>query len=207
MKRLLTIFVGLCVFYSALFATTSQAMERFVAGVHYKIVAPEPSKTPTPHVYSFFSYACPHCNHLEPAVDKWRATLASDVRFERVPAQWSKSFAETARFYYALEGLQLADKYSMAVFDAIHQKKRSLHTEGVMITFAQSLGIDKQQFQQALQDAAIDKKMRKGKGLLEQYKIPGVPSFVVNGRYFVNISLAGSPEELFLVLDYLLSKR
>lgn len=207
MKRLLTIFVGLYVFSSTVAISTSQAMERYVAGVHYKIVAPEPSKTPTPHVYSFFSYACPHCNHLEPEVDKWRATLAPDVSFERVPAQWSKSFAEMARFYYALESLQLADKHSMAVFDAVHQKKRSLHTEGAMISFVESLGVDKQQFQQALQDGAIDKKMRKGKGLLEQYKIPGVPSFVVNGRYFVNISLAGSPKDLFSVLDYLLSKR
>ena len=207
MKRLLTMFVGLCAFCFALSVTTVQAMDRYVAGVHYKIVAPEPSKTPTPHVYSFFSYACPHCSHLEPAVDKWRATLASDVVFERVPAQWSKSFEEMARFYYALEGLQLADKHSLTVFDAIHKKKSSLHTEGAILNFVQSLGIDKQQFKQALHDGAMDKKMRKGKGLLEQYKIPGVPSFVVNGRYFVNISLAGSPEELFSVLDFLVNKR
>ena len=48
--------------------------------------------------------------------------------------------------------------------------------------------------------------MRKGKGMLAQYKIPGVPSFVINGRYFVNVNSAGSPQELFKVLNFLLEK-
>ncbi|OUS06773.1 hypothetical protein A9Q81_01945 [Gammaproteobacteria bacterium 42_54_T18] len=190
----------------AVSSTTVNAMERYVAGVHYKIVAPEPSKTKTPHVISFFSYACPHCNHLEPAVEKWREKHANNVQFERVPAQWNPLFKDMARFYYALNELHLTDKYSQAVFDEIHKKKRSLHTEGSILAFVQTLGLDKAEFKQILNSDAVKKKMRKGKGVMTQYKIPGVPSFVVNGRYFVNVSMAGSPKKLFEVLDFLLTK-
>ena len=206
MRRLLTVIGLLCVGMLAVSSSTVIAMERYVAGLHYKIVAPEPSKTKTPHVLSFFSYACPHCNHLEPAVDKWREKQSSNVVFERVPAQWNPLFKDMAKFYYALNGLHLADQYSQAVFDEIHKKKRSLHTEGSILAFVQTLGLDKAEFQQALNSDAVKKKMRKGKGVMTQYKIPGVPSFVVNGRYFVNVGMAGSPEQLFEILDFLLAK-
>jgi len=206
MRRLLTVIGLLCVGMLAVSSSTVIAMERYVAGLHYKIVAPEPSKTKTPHVLSFFSYACPHCNHLEPAVDKWREKQSSNVVFERVPAQWNPLFKDMAKFYYALNGLHLADQYSQAVFDEIHKKKRSLHTEGSILAFVQTLGLDKAEFQQALNSDAVKKKMRKGKGVMTQYKIPGVPSFVVNGRYFVNVGMAGSPEQLFEILDFLLTK-
>ena len=206
MRYLLTVVGLMCLGVFTISTTSANTIERYVAGVHYKIVAPEPSKTKTPHVLSFFSYACPHCNHLEPAVDKWRKGLSSNVVFERVPAQWSPLFKSMARFYYALDGLHLADQHSQAVFDEIHKKKRSLDMEGSILAFVQTLGLDKAKFQQALNSDAVKKKMRKGKGVMTQYKIPGVPSFVVNGRYFVNVSMAGSPEQLFEVLDFLLTK-
>ena len=206
MRRLLTVIGMMCVSMFAVNSTTVSAMERYVAGVHYKIVAPEPSKTKTPHVFSFFSYACPHCNHLEPAVDTWRKKQSNNVVFERVPAQWNPLFNDMARFYYALNELHLADQHSQTVFNEIHKKKRSLHTEGSILAFVQTLGLDKTEFQKVLNSDAVKKKMRKGKGVMTQYKIPGVPSFVVNGRYFVNVSMAGSPEQLFKVLDFLLTK-
>lgn len=206
MKRLVTILGVLCVCISIVSPVTAVAMERYVKGVHYKVVAPGPARTPTPHVQSFFSYACPHCYHLEPKVDEWRATLADNVVFERVPAQWNAHFKEMAKLYYALEDLKLADQHSMAIFDEIHKKKRGLHTEGNVLAFIQSLGLDKQRFQRILSSEGVEKQMRKGRGILAQYKIPGVPSFVVNGRYFVNVSLAGSPEQLFEVMNYLLTR-
>ncbi len=206
MRRLLSVMGLLCVGLFAASSTSANAMERYIAGVHYKIVAPEPSKTKTPHVFSFFSYACPHCNHLEPAVDKWRKKQSNNVLFERVPAQWNPLFKTMATFYYALEELRLADQYSKTIFDEIHKKKRSLHTEGSVLAFVQTLGIDKTEFQQVLNSEAVKKKMRKGKGVMTQYKISGVPSFVVNGRYLVNVGMAGSPEQLFDILDFLLMK-
>ena len=206
MRRLLTVIGLLCVSVFTVSSGVANAMDRYVAGVHYKIVAPEPSKTQTPHVLSFFSYACPHCYHLEPVVDQWRKSLSGNVVFERVPAQWNPLFNDMARLYYALNELGLADLHGQDVFDEIHKRKRSLHTEGSILAFVQTLGLDKAKFKQALNSDVVKKRMRKGKGVMTQYKVPGVPSFVVNGRYFANISMAGSPEQLFEVLNFLLTK-
>ncbi|OUS28362.1 hypothetical protein A9Q99_12630 [Gammaproteobacteria bacterium 45_16_T64] len=190
----------------SLLGNTAQAMERYIAGVHYKIVAPEPSKTATPHVLNFFSYACPHCYHLEPQVAKWKQTLKPSVSFDRVPAQWNAFFTDMAKFYYTLDLMKVEEQHSDTIFDVIHKKKRSLHTPGGIVAFVPSLGVDKGKFETIFKSADVEKKMREGKGLLAKYKVPGVPSFVINGRYFVNVSMAGSVEELFSVMDFLLDK-
>lgn len=190
----------------SLMANSAQAMERYIAGVHYKIVAPEPSKTASPEVISFFSYACPHCYHLEPSVVEWKKTLKPSVSFTRVPAQWNTFFTDMAAFYYALELMGVEESHSQTIFDTIHKKKRSLHTPGGVVAFVPSLGLDKEKFAALLASDDVKRKLREGKGTLAKYKIPGVPSFVINGRYFVNVKIAGSVEELFRVMDYLLDK-
>ena len=55
-------------------------------GIDYKVLR-EPVATSSPgkiEVLEFLWYACPHCYHLEPHVNKWRAGLAADVVFKKV---------------------------------------------------------------------------------------------------------------------------
>ena len=155
MRRLLTILMGIGLCFTALGVTSVHAMERYVAGVHYKIVAPAPSRTPESQVLSFFSYACPHCNGLESQLDQWRQSLSPDVHFSRVPAQWNPYFIEVAKLFYTLETLGLVDKHSQAIFDAIHKKNQSLRSEAEILRLMGSLGVDKETFQRTFQGTAV----------------------------------------------------
>ncbi|PCJ47741.1 MAG: hypothetical protein COA99_00265 [Moraxellaceae bacterium] len=206
MKRLLAMLSVVCVCFISVSSASALAFERYVAGVHYKIVAPAPSKTATPHVAGFFSYACPHCDHLEPELEKWRQGLPPGVQFQRVPALWNPTFKAMAKLYYALESMQLAEKHGQAIFEVIHRKKRSLLGDEQSALFLQSLGVDKEKLLQALNSDVVKVKMREAKGLLAKYRIAGVPGFVVNGRYFIDNRLAGSTEALFEIINFLLKK-
>jgi len=48
--------------------------------------------------------------------------------------------------------------------------------------------------------------VNKAKANTYKYRIPGVPAFIVNGKYMVNATSAGSAEKIFEVIDYLIKK-
>src|SRR5262245_59633626 len=61
-------------------------------GIDYvRVSPPQPQSRPGIEVIEFFSYACPHCNEVEPLVSKWRSTLPKDVTFQRVPVSFGRS--------------------------------------------------------------------------------------------------------------------
>ena len=41
---------------------------------------------------------------------------------------------------------------------------------------------------------------------MRRYEVHGVPAFIVNGKYFADISTAGSTPRLFEVINYLITK-
>ena len=45
-----------------------------------------------------------------------------------------------------------------------------------------------------------------GMSLMASYQISGVPAFVVNNKYKTDLQMAGSPQRLFEILDYLMRK-
>jgi len=175
-----------------------------MVGVHYTVVAPTAAENSEPDVVEFFSYACPHCYHLESSVTQWHKKKAGTISFERVPAQWNPFFKKMGQLYYTLEVLGLSETHGHQVFDVIHKQKRSLHTDGQIKAFVMSLGVTEEVFQAAYHSDVVKNKMHKADGLFKQYKISGVPGFVIKGRYFTDMKLAGSESSLYEIIDYLL---
>src|SRR5215203_5599086 len=56
-------------------------------------------------VIEFFSYACPHCYHLEPVISAWLKKLPADVTFHRVPLAGGPAWQPTAKLFYALDAM------------------------------------------------------------------------------------------------------
>lgn len=179
-------------------------MERFVENVHYQRV---PDAEPIPgNVMEFFSFGCPHCAHLEPAVEQWLQRKPAAVTFTRVPATWNPRFEFFGRIYYTLEALGVADAHMQAMFDYIHKLNKPLRTRDDAAVFAESRGIDQAGFVKAWDSEAVNAKVAAAMPLLARYQVRGVPAFVVNGVYMTSVSMAGSEAELFDVIDFLLSR-
>ena len=81
-------------------------------GKDYQLVDP-PQPTDSGNkveVIEFFSYACPHCNHLEPALEAWAHKLPPNVVLHRIPVTFGRNeWVSLAKLHLTLEALGQGD--------------------------------------------------------------------------------------------------
>lgn len=186
-----------------------QAMpEVYVEGTHY---LPTAQRMPTSdenkvEVTEMFSYACPHCFHLEPAMDKWLETKPENVNFVRVPAIFRDSWLTLAEVFYASEVLDVQEKLHLLIFEALHVKKIKFKNQAAYLDFVAEQGVDKEAFKKAMESFSVQSEVKKALIFSRTSGITGVPAMIVNGKYIVSAGSAGSEEEMFKVIDFLVAK-
>lgn len=190
---------------SALMLLTGFTVERFVENTHYRAI-PGGKATSTPEVVEFFSYGCPHCRAVEPDFEKWLKTKPENVHVVRIPAAWNPRFELLARFFLTLEAMGNPEKHNEAIFKALHDDHKKLETKEALVEFVATLGLDSQRFGELFDSGAVSSRLQESKELFARYRISGVPAFVVNGQYFTDITMGGHGQELFDVINFLLSK-
>lgn len=159
-------------------------------------------------VIEFFSYACPHCASLHPAIETWLEKKPKTTKFMQVPVVYQKAWEIYARAYYIADAFGVEEKISPAIFKALHEDKNSLQTSVAMANLFAAHGADKEKVLKAFErSAAIDAKLREGTLLSRLYRITTVPMFIVGGKYKVDMSLAGGDSKrMFAIIDYLVEK-
>ena len=177
-------------------------------GIDFTILPnPQPTETGDKiEVLEVFMYSCPHCFHLEPTLEKWRETQPANVAFRRMPAVFSTKPDLQAQAFYAAELLGAQEKFTLAMFDAIHVKKQKISDENVVVTIAEGAGIDGAEFRKALNSFDVNMKVNRARNVTKNYGIDGVPAVVVNGKYRTSPSQTGSREGLVKVIDQLISR-
>jgi thiol:disulfide interchange protein DsbA len=157
-------------------------------------------------VLEFFWYSCPHCNQFEPAFEQWAKNAAKDVVVRRVPVAFREDFVPQQRLYYTLEAMNLVEKMHIRVFTAIHGEKQMLNTDAAVLAWAVKQGIDKAKFEQAYKSFGVATKAKRAVQLQNDFKIEGVPSLGVAGRYYIDGTLAGSMPRALQVADALIAQ-
>ena len=177
-------------------------------GIEYTVLPnPQPTETGDKiEVLEVFMYSCPHCFHLEPTLAKWRETQPANVAFRRMPAVFSTKPDLQAQAFYAAELMGAEDKFTLAMFDAIHVKKQKISDENVVVTIAEGAGIDGAEFRKALNSFDVNMKVNRARNVTKNYGIDGVPAVVVNGKYRTSPSQTGSREGLVKVIDQLIAR-
>jgi protein dithiol oxidoreductase (disulfide-forming) len=157
-------------------------------------------------VVEFFSYACPHCYEFEPALDQWVKRLPPDVAFRRVPAAFNAVWESYAKTYYAFEATGLLDTLHKRLFAALHVQRLRLNSENDVADWVGKNGGDAAKFLEAWKSFGTATKLRQGKQLAEAYKIDGVPTLGIHGRFFTSGSLAGSHVRALQVAEQLVQR-
>ncbi len=160
-------------------------------------------------VLEIFWYGCPHCYHLEPALNEWLKTKPKDVTFVKMPAvlDLKHKWTETAKIFYVAEALNVFDKIHIALFQAIHEKKRNLSTEQEFAQFFNEVaGVSKEDFTKAFNSFAVDMKIRNALRLTQAYGISSVPVLIVNGKYRIDSGQTEGMKNLFKAIDELLNE-
>jgi protein dithiol oxidoreductase (disulfide-forming) len=173
-----------------------------------RLPSPAPVAAPAGkiEVVEFFSYGCPHCYAFEPLLEPWVKKLPADVAFRRVPAAFNAAWEGLAKIYYALEATDQLEAMHKRVFAAIHVQRQKLDKETDIAAFVKSAGGDDAKFMDAYKSFGVATKLRQGKQLAEAYKIDGVPTLGIHGRWFTAGSLAGSHERALVVADQLIAR-
>lgn len=181
----------------------------FTEGKDYQIV-PQINTTlqlKPPAVVEFFSYGCPWCYQIEPNLLTWKASLGDKTQFQRIPVVFKPDWEIYAKAYYTAKILALSEKVNPKLFKAIQEEKQPLSSNQAMIQFFVTQGVDKEIVTSAFENSpTIDMNVKNGLYLMSQYQINAVPAFVINNKYKTNLELAGSPERLFEIMNYLLKK-
>jgi thiol:disulfide interchange protein DsbA len=185
-------------------------------GVNYTLIVPaQPTSVPAGQieVLEFFWYACPHCYDLDPQVEAWRKSKPAYVSFSRVPITWSEGHRALARLFYSVQSLGKLDQLHDAVFKEIHvdgnplvaQDGNEAETERIQTAFAKKEGIREDDFKKAYHSFGVDGEVQKADALVQRYRIDGVPTFVINGKYVADVRTAGSPERLMALVGDLVA--
>jgi thiol:disulfide interchange protein DsbA len=203
MKKLI-IFIGYMVF----FANASLSLANYVEGEHY-VAIDKPVKTETGdkvEVRELFWYYCPHCFDLEPAVNSWLNSKSESVEFIRQPAVFSERWANGAIFYYVLEEIGEVERLHERLLDAIHIHNTPFIDKDDFVEWLVDNGADEKKANDAFKSFTVRVKLNKSKINTFKYESNGVPTIVVNGKYWVDSKHAGGNSEIFKVVDFLIQK-
>ena len=157
-------------------------------------------------VIEFFSYGCPHCYSFEPMLEQWVKRQPADVAFRRVPATFNPTFEGYARLFYALEAIGQVEALHKRVFAAIHVQRQRLDKEADIAAFVSANGGDGAKAVEAMKSFGVATKLRQAKQSFEAYKIDGVPTLGIHGRWFTSGSLTGSNDKALAVADQLVER-
>lgn len=209
-RRDFSVVCGAALAAGALFSPLAQAQaKKPEEGSEYLVLdkrAPVEAPAGKIEVVEFFWYSCPHCNAFEPTLDAWVKALPKDVYFRRVPVAFRDDFVPQQRLYYALEAMDLVDKLQTKVFQAIHVERQRLDQPPAIIDWVAKQGVDKTKFTEHFNSFSVASKATRGTQLQNAYKVEGVPSIGIAGRFYTDGSIARSMERVLQVTDYLVGQ-
>lgn len=174
---------------------------------YHSVPQPVPVPAGKVEVVEFFGYWCPHCNAFEPQLDAWARKLPpAQVNFRRVAVAFNAAHEPLQRLYFALESLDLVEAMHRKVFTALHVQKIRLDNDAEIGAWIKANGADSTKVMDAMKSFSVATKTRQTRQLGADYKIEGVPTLGIQGRYTTSPSIAGTPERALAVADQLIAQ-
>jgi thiol:disulfide interchange protein DsbA len=176
---------------------------RFQEGKDYKKIGkPVASDVPAGkvEVIEFFSYACPHCYHFEPAFEAWVPAAPKNLLIHRIPVNFVAPFYEVLqKLYFTLEGMNKLPELHGKVFHTMHEEHKMLNSDAVIFDWiGKQGGVDVGKFKEIYNSFTVANQVRKATQLTQDYEVEGVPALGVAGRYTINDAAGGLPTVAYL---------
>lgn len=174
-------------------------------GKHYRTLD-NPVRTASDsgvEVAEVFWYGCPHCYNFKPLAEAWEEKAPEYVNYVRLPAALGQSWEPHAYAFYALEAMGELDKVHDALFNALAGERRPLNSAEALADFVAEYGVDAQEFVDTYNSFGVRARVQQAQSKIRGARITGTPTMLVNGKYVVSASMAGSHENVLQVVEYL----
>jgi thiol:disulfide interchange protein DsbA len=160
--------------------------EPYQEGVHYFKIDQVPAENDSGivEVTELFSYACSHCNTIEPYMQSWNKSKADNVVLNRIAVGFGrKSWEMMARAYIAAEMMGIVEESHVAMMDAIWKDGKQFRNLDELADFYAGFGVDRDAFIAHYKSFAADSQLRKSQRDVQLFGITGTPSLVVARKY------------------------
>ncbi len=202
-------FKTLMVALAGLGLSTLASAATLVEGQHYEVL-PEAVETRVDdgqiEVTEAFWYGCPHCYNLEDPLNAWVAEQPEDVVFQRLPATMGGDWNQHAMAFYAAQELGILDAVHDDFFDAIHEGGRQLTEADDIAAFFSDYGVSEEEARKALTSFGVKSQVNQAHARMRAMRLMGVPALIIDGRYLVTPSSAGSLDNMPQIADALVEK-
>ena len=200
--------LALCLLLGSQLAMAQQ--DKYQEGTHYFKIDQIPAETgsDTVEVTEIFSYACSHCNTIDPYIQAWSKNKPDNVVLNRIPVVFGrKAWELMARGYIAAEMMGIVEESHIAMMDAIWKQGKQFRSMDELADFYAGFGVEKSAFIAHFQSFALDSQLRKGQRDVQLFGIQGTPSLVVNRKYRVTSNKNVRDFDAMLdVVDFLVVK-
>ncbi len=182
--------------------------EKFRVGVHYELLD-NPTKVLDPskiEVTEVFWFGCNHCYALEPYIARWKRDIPLDVTFIKSPATWNDMLKTHATIYYTAKALGIEQQFVPAAFNTIQNEGKMLTGNTELEYYFRGFDVQKDRYKAVSTSFGVRNAVDQADKKMKEWKVTGVPSLVVNGKYKVAASRSVRTDELFDVVDFLIEK-
>ncbi|MFC3034805.1 thiol:disulfide interchange protein DsbA/DsbL [Pseudoalteromonas fenneropenaei] len=185
----------------------------FEDGKHYTTLNTE--RSAQNQVTEFFSFYCPHCFRFEPVAIALENSLPKGTSFVKSHVNFLGGISpqvQTNLSYAYIIGKQNGKAHQIAerLFNTIHVQRERLDSMAELRKFMAAQGISELEFDAALVSMPVltaEKAMADAQQKFSDAgALTGVPTFIVNDKYKLNISELKSQDELHELVQYLLKK-
>mgnify|MGYP001207347009 FL=1 len=193
---------------SLLSAASLVNAQPWVAGEHYRVLD-NPVRTASDNgveVAEVFWYGCPHCYNFKPLAEAWEAEAPDYINYVKLPAALGRSWEPHAYAFYALEAMGELDKVHDALFDALAGERRPLNTPEALADFVAGYGVNAEKFLENYNSFGVRARVQQAQAKIRGARITGTTTMLVDGKYVVSASMAGSHENTLKVVEYLAEK-
>lgn len=205
MKKLAVLFATAAAVSGLLMTAPAHAAP--AEGKEYQVLkTPQPVPAGKVEVTEFFWYGCPHCFDFEPDLEAWVKKQGGNVVFKRVPVAFREDLLPHTKIFYTLETLGKLDALHAKVFNAIHVERKRLLDPNEIADFMAKNGIDRKAWLDAYNSFTVTTNAQRANKIADAYKVDGVPTIVVQGKYVTSPSIAGTKGGAVQAMDYLVAQ-
>jgi len=200
------------------------AQLRYQAGQHYHNVPIAQASGLAPagriEVTEVFSYLCSGCNRAQRLAEEIKANLPADAAMTYVHAGFNQGWQMIQRVHVTAQLLGVADKNHARVFQGIWETGdfrffdlatgKSVNPAPTIADaarfYAKGGGVTEAAFAQKAASPEADAAVKRIESLVRGWAVGATPTFVVAGRYRVEVGSVKTIEELHALFAYLIGQ-
>lgn len=154
-----------------------------------------------PDVIEIFFYGCEACYRLAPEVFSWSTEKAIDVVM--VPAHNQQQLVSAARLFHTLDSMGLSN-LQLEAFALYHEESEQDGEERIN-AMLQASDVEPEQFWSVWGSDIVNQRLSGSYALNAMLGVNVTPTFIVKGKYSVEIDEIGDSTGLFALLEHLVT--